>query len=230
MAYASPSAKSPYVSVRGATAHVENWGRLTPLMSEASRINGLGTRLTGASFRRRAGGAGESDEPPDIVVAASGNLAHVTFPGLPGRVTMEKIAAAYPDLVEGLVRHPGIGLVMARSEGRGALVLGGGGTRELADDRVDGADPLEPFGPSATKGLRRVDDMTNCGDLVIVSRFDPPSGEVAAFEAQVVSHGGLGGKQTDAFILHPADWRIDAPLVGAPTVHRQIRRWTRPNQ
>ena len=220
----------PHVSVRGATAHVENWGRLTPLMSEASRINGLGTRLTGASFRRRAGGAGESDEPPDIVVAASGNLAHVTFPGLPGRVTMEKIAAAYPDLVEGLVRHPGIGLVMARSEGRGALVLGGGGTRELADDRVDGADPLEPFGPSATKGLRRVDDMTNCGDLVIVSRFDPPSGEVAAFEAQVGSHGGLGGKQTDAFILHPADWRIDAPLVGAPTVHRQIRRWTRPNQ
>src|SRR5438132_803269 len=65
----------PHVSVRGATAHVENWGRLTPLMSEASRINGLGTRLTGASFRRRAGGAGEADEPPDIVVAASGNLA-----------------------------------------------------------------------------------------------------------------------------------------------------------
>ena len=220
----------PHVLVRGATAHVENWGRLTPLMSEASRINGLTTRLTGASFRRRAGGAGESDEPPDIVVAASGNLAHVTFPGLPGRATIEKIAAAYPDLVDGLVRHPGIGLVMARSEGRGALVLGGGGTRCLGDDRVDGADPVEPFGPNAANGLRRVDEMANCGDLVIVSRFDPASGEVAAFEAQVGSHGGLGGKQTDAFILLPADWRIDAPLIGAPAVHRQIRRWIRPNR
>src|SRR5438309_11520312 len=79
----------PHVSVRGATAQVENWGRLTPLMSEASRINGLGTRLTGASFRRRAGGAGESDEPADMVVAACGKPARAAVAGLPGLVTEE---------------------------------------------------------------------------------------------------------------------------------------------
>ena len=86
---------------------------------------------------------------------------------------------------------------------------GAGGTYDLTDGRVDGIDPLGRFSPTAADGLRRVDAMTECGDLVVVSMFDPGSGEVAPFEEQIGSHGGLGGTQSDAFILHPAEWGID---------------------
>ena len=165
--------------------------------------------------------------PSDIVVAASGNLAQIAFPGVPGRATRETVDAAYPGLVDGLVRHPGIGLVMVRATGRGPVVFGAGGNADLMDGRVDGSDPLASFGPTAAEGLRRVDAMAECGDLVVVSMFDPDAGEVAPFEEQIGSHGGLGGRQSDAFILHPAEWGIEAPPVGAVALHKQIRRWLR---
>ncbi|MDH5626861.1 MAG: nucleotide pyrophosphatase, partial [Candidatus Krumholzibacteria bacterium] len=49
-------------------------------------------------------------------------------------------------------------------------------------------------------------------------RYDPSTGEVVSFEEMVGAHGGLGGPQTDAFIVHPSDWplpegRIDNPEV-----------------
>ena len=215
------------VKVQGATAHVEHWGRIGPLLSEASGINGMTRTLTSAPFRHHAGARDDAGKPPDIVVAASGNLAHVSFPGVAGRATKETIDTTYPGLVDGLVRHPGIGLVMVRANGRGAVVHGGGGTRDLTDGGVEGVDPLARFGRTAADGLRRVDAMAECGDIVIVSVFDAASGEVAPFEDQAGSHGGLGGAQSDAFVLHPADWGIDAPPVGAVALHKHFRRWVR---
>jgi len=84
---------------------------------------------------------------------------------------------------------------------------------------------LASFGPNAVAGLRRLDAMPDCGDLVIVSMFDQRSGEVAPFEEQIGSHGGLGGVQGDAFVLHPTEWRIEATPVGAVALHNEIRRW-----
>ena len=217
-----------HVKVQGASAHVEHWGRLSPLLSEASGINGMTRTLTSAPFRHHAGARDDAEKPPDIAVAASGNLAQISFPGVPGRATREAIDAAYPGLIDGLVRHPGIGLVMVHAKDHGPVVHGAGGTHDLTDGRVDGIDPLARFGPTAADGLRRVDAMTECGDLVVVSMFDPGSGEVAPFEEQIGSHGGLGGTQSDAFILHPAEWGIDVPPVGAVALHQQIRRWLRP--
>jgi hypothetical protein len=148
---------------------------------------------------------------------------------MPGRATREAIDAVYPGLVDGLIRHPGIGLVMVRTEGRASVVLGAGGTIDLAGGHAEGMDPLARFGATAMEGLRRVDAMMECGDLVIVSTFDPDTGEVASFEGQIGSHGGLGGRQSDAFVLHPSEWTIAAPLVGAIALHQQIRRWLRPD-
>ena len=51
------------------------------------------------------------------------------------------------------------------------------------------------------------------------------AGEVAPFEEQIGSHGGLGGVQSEAFILHPSDWRLDSPVVGAVDLHTLIRKW-----
>ena len=43
-----------------------------------------------------------------------------------------------------------------------------------------------------------------CGDLIVNSALYP-DGTVAAFEELIGSHGGLGGEQTDSFLLHPPD-------------------------
>jgi len=166
-----------------------------------------------------------SETIPEVVVCASGNLGLIYFARLPGRVTYETMESEWPGLVASLAAHPGIGLLMVRSERQGTVIFGPRGTRRLADDDVDGADPLAPYRKHALAGLRRLDAMKDCGDIVVISLLDTETDEVAAFEELIGSHGGLGGQQTEPFILHPADWPIDGPLIGAEAVYHQLRRW-----
>ena len=74
--------------------------------------------------------------------------------------------------------------------------------------------------------LKREDAMTHAPDLLLLSQYDPELGEVAAFEELIGSHGGLGGPQTEPFILHPVEWQLDEEVpLGAPAIYRNIRRW-----
>jgi uncharacterized membrane protein YvlD (DUF360 family) len=230
------------IQTLSATDLAERWGPLNAALSEAAQTQGATGALTRAATRgsmqdgvvtlgaEESGAAGEGPaggaaEHPELVVAASGNLALVYFPRLEGRATIEQLAASWPRMVPTLAAHPGIGMLMVRSESQGTLVLGPRGVHYLADDRVEGEDPIAPFGEHAIEGLRRVDGMEHCGDLVCISLLDQETDEVAAFEELIGSHGGLGGPQTQPFILHPAEWTIDEPIVGAEAVYRQIRRW-----
>ena len=230
-------------SVAAETGRVEEWGSLNAVLTEAARSSGATGAITRAAFRGRTDESGaidlvpERDQPaadagpagaagpPELVVCASGNLALLYFPQLPGRVTVERLEGAWPSLVAGLARHPGIGLLLVRSASRGAVAVGRDGAHFLDEGLVEGVDPLAPFGEHAVTGLRRLDAMEHCGDMVAISMLDPETDEVAAFEELIGSHGGLGGPQTEAFILHPTEWPIDEPLVGAEAVYRQIRRW-----
>ena len=106
------------------------------------------------------------------------------------------------------------------------MAIGRAGVHHLADDRVDGEDPLAPFGPRTADHLRRIDAFAHVGDLLLNSSYDAELDEVAAFEELVGSHGGFGGPQTRPFVLAPASLPFDEePLVGAPAVHRQLVRW-----
>jgi hypothetical protein len=68
--------------------------------------------------------------------------------------------------------------------------------------------------------------MLHAPDLLALSQYDEELGEVAAFEELIGSHGGLGGFQTQPFILHPTEWELDEPVpVGAPAIYRNLRRW-----
>lgn len=163
---------------------------------------------------------------PEVVVLASGNLGLVSFPALPGRVTLERIEERYPRLLPALRAHPGVGFVLVRSEARGAVALGARGASYLDEARVEGEDPLAAFGPHAAWKVRRTDGFTHCADLMINGAYFPDVDEVAAFEELVGSHGGLGGDQEHPFALVPSELELPAePLLGAESVHRQLRRW-----
>ncbi len=85
-------------------------------------------------------------------------------------------------------------------------MIGAAGRRRLADDAVEGEDPLAPFDPTAADHLRRHDRFPHCPDILVNSMYDPGADEVAPFEEFMGSHGGLGGPQTRPFAVVPAAW------------------------
>ena len=205
-------------------------------LSEITRSKGVGPTVARAAFASKTTDGvvdlDAEDEPPAvadaiaIAVVGSGNLGLVYFTGNDHRLTVEELEALHPGLVASVAAHPGVGLLMVRSQEFGAVVFGPRGTRFLDTDKVEGEDPTTLFGPHTVMSLRREDAMTHAPDLLLLSQYDPELGEVAAFEELIGSHGGLGGPQTEPFILHPVEWELDEEVpLGAPAIYRNIRRW-----
>ncbi len=200
-------------------------------LTELARDDTTAARAARTAHRRmdalpESGEEQTGDDLPDLSVMASGNLGLISFPREPGRVTLERLEVLHPRLLTALREHPGIAFAMVRSERHGALALGPAGTNFLDEDRVEGEDPLAPFGPNAAAHLRRTDAFPHCPDVMLNSTYWAETGDVAAFEELVGSHGGLGGTQSHPFVLHPAElpWP-DEPVVGAERVHRIFRGW-----
>jgi hypothetical protein len=168
----------------------------------------------------------DTQELPELVVMASGCLGLISFPREPGRVTLERLMERYPGVVPALRDHPGIGFALVRSGEHGATVIGAQGINFLEEGRIEGEDPLAPFGPNAARHVKRTDGFAHCPDIVVNSTLWEDTDEVAAFEELVGSHGGMGGTQSFPFLLHPGDLTVpEEELVGAEAVHRQLRRW-----
>ena len=175
----------------------------------------------------RAGGDGkvDEDEKPAIYALASGNLGLISFTQWPERMTLEELNEAFPAVLPGLIAHEGIGFAMVRSAERGAVVLGDKGTYFLEDDRVEGENPLANFGPRAADHLRRTDSFPNCPDILVNSFYDPQTNEGCAFEELIGFHGGMGGYQTQPFLLHPRELPVEGEIVGAGEVYQLCKGW-----
>jgi uncharacterized membrane protein YvlD (DUF360 family) len=220
----------PGPSIATSAGTHEGWGHLNVLLAElvAGPSRGLawllrwllGSRMHDGQLQV---GPDRSARAPDadVVVCASGNLGLVYFTWRDQRLTCGDIEARYPGLIAGLATHDGIGLVLVRAPA-GAVVVGRHGRRHLETDEVEGDDPLAQFGSHVPDHLRRLDQYPHVGDLVVISRIQPTTDEVAAFEELVGSHGGLGGPQTEPFLLIPHAWRSKR-LVGAPAVYEYLR-------
>jgi hypothetical protein len=162
---------------------------------------------------------------PGVVVVVSGHVAMVSFTEHEGRVELETIEREFPDLLPALVDHPGVGFLLVRSAEFGPVVLGRDGLRRLRTDVVIGEDPLTIYGPHAPDLIRRVDTFPHCPDVLINSNYDPASDDASPFEPHVGSHGGMGGPQSRAFLLHPAELPVPGEIVGAESLHRVLRGW-----
>ncbi|MET8504986.1 phage holin family protein [Streptomyces sp. NPDC004787] len=168
---------------------------------------------------------------PEPVVLASGNLGLVSFPGVPHRMTREEIDRLHPALLRTLAEHPGIGFLLVASEEHGSVVLARDGVEVPVARLTDGEGPLAGFGPGAAAAVRRTDGFPHVADIMVNSMYDPATGTVHAFEEQIGSHGGLGGDQSEAFLLWPRE--LTPPpgrLVGAEQVHQVLRGWLREGQ
>ena len=162
------------------------------------------------------------------VVLGSGNLGLVYLMEEPRRLTLEEIEERHPRLIPALRAHPHVGWILVRSSGDGPVALGDGGVNFLADRRVDGADPLANFSAGAPAHLLRTDSFPHVADIMVGSFYDPELDEGCAFEELISFHGGIGGPQTRAFILHPVELPVpDGPIVGAESVHALLVSWRR---
>jgi hypothetical protein len=225
--------------VEGSVQGDESWGYLAGSLTEAVAGSGFGARVMrtatrskmtngivelGPNARRR--NKGTTTEPVEIVVMGSGCLGLIYFPRRPGRLTLEVIDEAYPELIPTLRAHPGIGFFLVRSARRGAVVFGRAGANYLDEGVIEGDDPLAPFGANAARHVRRTDGFAHVADIMVNSAYDANRQEVYAFEELVGSHGGLGGPQSFPFVLLPHGWAVpDDSVIGAESMHQWMRRW-----
>ncbi len=225
--------------VRAPAALDESWGDLGAVLADAREDDSAGGRLLQRATRARAVegtvALGPNREALDeqkragegeAVVMVSGPLGLVYLTASRERLTLEQIARSHPRLITGLAAHPGIGFVLARSQAEGAVVIGAHGRRRLADDSIEGEDPLAPFGAAAADHLRRHDSFPHCPDLLVNSAYDPHAEEVGPFEEFMGSHGGLGGPQMHPFAVVPSSWSEPAaPIVGDEAMFAMLRAW-----
>jgi uncharacterized membrane protein YvlD (DUF360 family) len=177
---------------------------------------------------RRARRARNDVSDRQVVVLGSGNLGLVYLMEERRRLTLEELDRRHPELIPALREHPHIGWLLVRSAEHGPLALGARGSHHLADRRVEGEDPLAPFGAGAPRHLLRTDGFPHAPDVLVGSFYDPELDEGCAFEELISFHGGLGGPQTRPFILHPRRLEVPSePIVGAAAVHELLSGWRR---
>ncbi len=211
----------------------ETWIPATLLAAGAGGVGGVvsraarsATRSDHDDVRRRV----TDDAPSDVVVAVSGSLAHVYVTGTDSRLTRQEVEARYPDLVDGLAAHQHVGAVVTLLTNGDLAVESPGGRVDLRPGATPlavsghGRDPLATYGRRAAADLVALSARADVGDVILLGAHDESLGEVAAFEELVGSHGGLGGWQNTAFVLHPSGWHVPSDSLTGVKLHRLLVR------
>lgn len=181
-----------------------------------AHLSGRGRRLARV-LHRRLGARMMPDQPSgwdfargsDVVVRASGSLAHLYFNVTTERMDVSELAILYPDLVDALNNHPGIGLVLGVEEGRPVIVTSHG-TAALAADWLP---PGLPDPGQTVADLARLLSYPHSGDLVLLGAWDAQNRRVSSFEDHAATHGGIGGPQEFPFFITPPDAPLDLSTV-----------------
>ena len=160
----------------------------------------------------------------ELIVLGSGNLGLIYLTQWKERLSYEEMVMMFPELIPGLVSHPGIGFILVNSITKGGMVIGEYGIYYLENDEIIGENPLKDFGENAARHLKRENSFNNMPDILVNSFYDSEKEEVCAFEELIGSHGGLGGNQTKPFILYPSEWQDPGDLIGAESVYKFLKR------
>lgn len=154
----------------------------------------------------------------DVIVSASGSLAHVYFNVSPRPLDLIEVAILYPQLLDALLATPGIGAVVGRAGERTVMLGPQGGVVVVEDERemVELPHPLAPFGEVdyAVRQVHQLAHFPHAGDLIVLGGVE--DGRVVTFEEQVAAHGGLGGPQMRPFIAYPPECPFRPETVNDP--------------
>ncbi|WP_405291861.1 alkaline phosphatase family protein [Methanobrevibacter sp.] len=160
----------------------------------------------------------------EIIVLASGNLAMIYLTQWNHRLTYEEINQMFPEFINEIVSNEYIGFIVVRSSQMGDLAIGKNGIYYLDSDEIEGENPLEGFGDNIAQHLKRSSSFKYTPDILVNSFYDAENDEVCAFEELVGSHGGVGGSQSEPFILYPSDWNVpDDEIVGAENIYKVLK-------
>jgi hypothetical protein len=210
-AFTRPSSNGPLADESG-----ESYRRLLyELDSIEERLSPRGRRLAHALRKRLVERLPEDPESGydlgrggDVVARVSGNVAHLYFKVSHERMDVSEIALLYPELLDALNDHPGIGLLLALEDGR-PVVVTQRGTMGLTEQALPAG--LSEPGQSA-QDLARLLSFPHSGDLVVIGAWNA-RGRVVTFEDQVATHGGIGGPQDYPFVLTPPASTLDVTHV-----------------
>ena len=144
----------------------------------------------------------------DVVVRVSGNVAHIYFNVARERMDVSEMALLYPNLLDALNDHPGIGLLLGLEDGRPVTITPRGTARLVAETLPPGlAEPGQ-----SVADLARLLSFPHSGDLVVIGAWNA-KGRVITFENQAATHGGVGGPQDYPFLLAPPLSSLDVTHV-----------------
>lgn len=160
----------------------------------------------------------------EVVVLASGNLAMIYFTQWTHRLTYEEINRLFPELIREITENEYIGFIIVRSSEHGDLAISKNGTYYMDTGKIEGENPLEGFGKNIVRHLKRNSEFKYTPDILVNSFYDAEKDEVCAFEELVGSHGGVGGSQSEPFILYPSDWNVpDEEIIGAEKIYKILK-------
>ena len=160
----------------------------------------------------------------EVIVLASGNLAMIYLTQWSQRLTYEELNNYFPELIPGIINNEYVGFILVKSQEHGDLAIGKNGTYYLDSDEIEGQNPLEGFGDTIARHLRRTSSFEHTPDILVNSFYDKEADEVCAFEELVGSHGGAGGDQSKPFILYPSSWNVsDDEIIGAENIYKLLK-------
>lgn len=165
-------------------------------------------------------------EEANVVIFGSGSAGLIYIKNSPTRLTYEELNERYPNLIPGLVAHPGIGLVIVKSKKSKTMVIGKTGVNFVDTGKIKGKDPLKVYSKNAKKQISVESSFTNCPDILVTTTYDPKTEELASFENQIGHHGGLGGPQNRPFVVYPTELNYDGKEINsASELSKLLKSW-----
>lgn len=177
-------------------------------------------------FSRKNENIDEEDEciGSQVTVLASGNLALIYLTQWNYRLTYEELMELFPNFIPGILDNEYIGFIVVYSEEHGNLVLSKNGKYFLDIDKIEGENPLKNYGENAAAKIKRHCTFNHLPDILVNSFYDSEKDEVCAFEELIGSHGGIGGSQSESFILYPSNWQMpDEDILGAENIYSILK-------
>lgn len=158
-----------------------------------------------------------------VIVLASGNLSMIYLTQWTKRLTYEELNEWFPQLIPGILNNEYVGFVLVKSKQYGDIVISKNGKYFIDEEKFQGENPLKNYGKNILKQLKRYCTFKYLPDVLVMSFYDPKTDEVCAFEELIGSHGGVGGAQTESFIMYPSNWDVEDDIVGSEKIYSILK-------